>query len=362
MSYYSYSTVPKSRGLFMGASWMLVILLGALLVGCGSSSSTGGNSGSSGGSSGGSKKLTFAFMRPGPDPYYQDGQRAFVMAATQLGINTQTYFSNNSQSQELANVQDAISKHVDAIEMYAVSLSAESADVAAANAANIPIFLLYGYTKDLLPKVAGFEQVNLVEYGKAVGTWTAQHVSSGKAAVITGLLGRGDAEAYAQGFKEGLSQNTNLSVVAQLPGDWNRQKAQNATQDLITAHPDLKVLYVENEDMAIGAVLALQRAGKLSQVTVVSSNGAPYGLDAISKGQIQASSTCSPALEAVMGLRILQGVINKTTQPGHLYYSLTHFVTKDNISDANPWVPNDSDIKNFLALPLLQAVPDSQLH
>jgi hypothetical protein len=43
--------------------------------------------------------------------------------------------------------------------MYAVSLSAESADVAKANAANIPIFLLYGYDKSLLPKVAGFEQI-----------------------------------------------------------------------------------------------------------------------------------------------------------------------------------------------------------
>jgi hypothetical protein len=55
------------------------------------------------------------------------------------GITVQTYFSNNSQSQELANVQDAISKHVDGIKMYAASLSAESADVAAANAAHIPI-------------------------------------------------------------------------------------------------------------------------------------------------------------------------------------------------------------------------------
>jgi ribose transport system substrate-binding protein len=261
----------------------------------------------------------------------------------------------------LANVQDAISKHVDGIEMYAVSLSAESADVAAANAAHIPIFLLYGYSKDMLPKVAGFEQVNLLDYGKQVGDWMAQHLGDGKVAIITGLLGRGDAEAYAQGFKNGLSANSKLSVVAQLPGDWNRQKAQNATQDLITAHPDLKGLYVENEDMAIGAILALQRAGKLSQVTVVSSNGAPYGLDAISKGEIQASSTCSPALEAVMGMRILQGVIAHKTEPGHLYYSLTKFVTKANVSDANPWVPNDSDVKGWLSLPLLQPVPDSQL-
>jgi ribose transport system substrate-binding protein len=338
------------------ALFSMFVILCMMLVSCGSSSTTNNTGANTGG-----KKLTIAFLRPGPDPYYQDGQRAVVMAGQQQGITVQTYFSNNSQSQELANVQDAISKHVDGIEMYAVSLSAESADIAAANAAHIPIFLLYGYSKDLLPKVAGFEQVNLIDYGKQVGSWLSQHLNNGKVAIITGLLGRGDAEAYAQGFKDGLSTNNNLSVVAQLPGDWNRQKAQNATQDLITAHPDLKGLYVENEDMAIGAILALQRAGKLSQVMVVSSNGAPYGLDAISKGEIQASSTCSPALEAVMGMRILQGVIAHKADPGHLYYSLTKFVTKANVSDANPWLPNDSDIQRFLSLPQLEPVSDAQL-
>jgi hypothetical protein len=54
-------------------------------------------------------------------------------------------------------------------------------------------------------------------------------------------------------------------------------------------------------------------------------------------------------------------VINHKTQPGHLYYSLTKFVTKANINEANPWVPTDSDVQRWLSLPLLQPVPDSQL-
>lgn len=308
------------------------------------------------------KKLTIAFLRPGPDPYYQDGEKGAVSAAPGLGATVQTYYSNVSQAQELANVEDAISKHVDGILMYAVSLSAESADVAKANAAHIPIFLLYGYSKSLVPKVAGFEQVNLIPYGKEVGVWLGKRVKTGKGAVITGLLGRGDAEAYAQGFKDGVTASgSKLSIVTQLPGDWNRQKAYNAAQDLITAHADLNALFVENEDMAIGAVRALERAKKLPQVTVVSQNGAPYGLEAIKAGKIAASNTCSPALEAVMGLRILVGVIKKQTPPGHLYYSLTKFVTKDNTGDANPWVPNDEDIKRFLGFPILKPVAAAAL-
>ncbi len=308
------------------------------------------------------KKLTIAFLRPGPDPYYQDGEKGAQGVAPLLDATVQTYYSNVSQAQELANVEDAISKHVDGILMYAVSLSAESADIAKANAAHIPIFLLYGYSKPLVPKVAGFEQVDLMAYGKVVGAWLGKKVTSGKGAIITGLLGRGDAEQYAQGFKDGVAASgSKLTIVAQLPGDWNRQKAYNAAQDLITAHPDLNAMFVENEDMAIGAIRALDRSGKLSQVTVVSQNGAPYGLEAIQGGKIAASNTCSPALEAVMGMRILVGVIKKQTTPGHLYYSMTKFVTKANTAQANPWVPNDADVKRFLGFPLLTPVAPSRL-
>jgi ribose transport system substrate-binding protein len=355
---YSLRTIALSHRRHPGFSksgQLLIVLLASWLAASGVSSGADATPAANG------KTLTIAFMRPGPDPYYQDGQNGAVMAAPSLGAKVVTYFSNDSQSQELANVEDAISKKVDGILMYAVSLSAESADVAKANAANVPIFLLYGYDKNLLPKVAGFEQVDLIHYGKEVGTWLTKHLDAGKVAIITGLLGRGDAEAYAQGFKEGLADNKQLTVVAQVPGDWNRQKAQHAAQDLITAHPDLKALYIENEDMAIGAILALKRAGKLSQVMVVSCNGAPYGLEAISNGEIQASNTCSPALEAVMGLRVLTGVIGHTTEPSHLYYSLTVFVTKDNVKDANPWVPDESGIQKFLSLPLLTPVADSDL-
>lgn len=307
------------------------------------------------------KTLTIAFMRPAPDPYYQDGLKGAQGAAPALGATIQSYYSNASQPTELANVQDAISKKVDGILMYSLSLSAEKSEVAAANKAHIPIFLLYGYDKSLINKVAGFEQVNLVQYGKGVGTWLAAHMSSGKVAVITGRLGRGDAEAYQQGFEQGLAGNSKLKVVASVTGDWLRQPAYNAAQDLITAHPDLKAMYVENEDMAIGAINALQRAGKLKGVTIVSSNGAPYGLAAIRAGQLAASNTCSPALEGVMGMRFLTGVIRGTVKPGHLYYSLTKFVTKANVGDANPWVPTAADTKRFLSFPLLSPVPTSQL-
>lgn len=54
-------------------------------------------------------------------------------------------------------------------------------------------------------------------------------------------------------------------------------------QTLITGYPNLEAVFVQNEDMALGAIMALEEAGKQDQVAIVSQNGAPYGLESIAQ-------------------------------------------------------------------------------
>ena len=85
----------------------------------------------------GAGQMTIAFMRAGPDPYYQYGENAAKVAAGMLGIQLLDYMSNVDPATELANVRDAITRGVNGILMYAVSLSSERATVDAA-AAKLP--------------------------------------------------------------------------------------------------------------------------------------------------------------------------------------------------------------------------------
>ena len=110
-------------------------------------------------------------------------------------------------------MKDAIAEGVVAIDGYSVGLSTEDATIAAASRANIPIFLMYGYSHQYLAQkdVVGFEQVNLSPYSFPVGAWLKSHVT-GQVAVITGQLGRGDAEGYRTGFLEGLGCSGNVTA------------------------------------------------------------------------------------------------------------------------------------------------------
>jgi ribose transport system substrate-binding protein len=302
------------------------------------------------------KPLEIAFIRATGEPYYQYGSQAAEIAAKKLGVKMIIYTSNLDPAQELANVQDAIARGVDGILIYAVSLSSERAAVDAASKAGVPIFFQYGYHPDLLPKSAGFMQIDLKAFARPLGEWMAENLSGGKVAIIEGTLGRGDAEAYSEGFKEGLSKNPNLTVVTQVSAEWNRQKAYEAATNIITAHPDLVGLFVQNEDMAVGAANALERLGKLDQVTIVSQNGAPYGLDLIKAGKLKLTNANPPSIASVMALRVLLGVIRKELEPGHFYWAPTQLISKDNLEVAYRWDADEKDIEAWLTLPLPEPV------
>ena len=112
-------------------------------------------------------------------------------------------------------MQDAITKGVDGILVYAVSLSSEKAAIAQAKRAGVPIFFQYGYDPALLKDVAGFMEIDLFRFGEPVGQAIGKKVQDGEVAIVTGKLGRGDAEAFAQSFIDGLKDvGSKAKVVA----------------------------------------------------------------------------------------------------------------------------------------------------
>lgn len=359
------------------AAMIVCIAVAALIAACGSSSSnSGGGSGGSGGSSGGSgSKGTIAFLLSGPDLYYQYGLDGAKAAAAKLGYSVKVYPNPNiSPSVELANVQNAIAAGAKAIDGYSVGLSTETASIQKAQQAGIPIFLMYGYSSKYLHEkdVVGFEQTQLVPYGEGPGAYMKSHIKAGgQVAVITGQLGRGDAEGYRTGFLQALGCTGNTTAanpplscangvkyVATETGHWLRPAAYQAAQDIIGKYPNLAGMFVENEDMAVGVHTALAAAHK--NVTLVSANGAPYGLAGIKAGWLSATNTCSPSLEGLFSIRFIDAYLNKKVSGGHLYYSHTVMVDKSSVNKAVGWTffKDPAQVNHWMNAPLLTAVPN----
>jgi ribose transport system substrate-binding protein len=288
----------------------------------------------------GGDTLEIAFIQTAPFPYYERGVEGAKLAAEPLGVELSVLNSDSSAEQEIANVEDAITKGVDGIVLFSVGRASEEAALSKANEAGIPVAVLYGYAPELEDMGAVFVQADINQTGAMAGEWLAANVPSGKVAIVQGALGRGDAEAYTASFKEALAANPDLEIVGEPTGGWVRDQALTVMQDLLTAHPDLAGAFVQNEDMALGALQAIKAAD--ASVTIVSQNGSPDGLGAVETGEIAATVGWSPAQEAQMALTRLVATINEgTVADPKLCNTPVTLLTAENLDEASPWIPSE---------------------
>jgi ribose transport system substrate-binding protein len=300
------------------------------------------------------KKLKIAYIRPTNEPYYKFGYDGAKMMADAMGIELYGYVSEMKPEKELNAVEDAITQKMDGIVLMSISQTSIESSINTAYNAKVPIMMLFGYSDALKDKMVGSVQGDGKVSGRTIGKWVADNIPEGQVACIIGQPGRGDAEMYRDAFVSEMKKNPKLVYVGDLPGDWNRQKAFSQMQNLITSYPDLKACFVENEDMALGAIQALKEAGKDQQVAIVSQNGAPYGLESIGAGGIKATVGWSPSQEAQLALRTLvNNIRGKKDQPKLTITPMT-VITKANIDAATPWEPTAASTQATLKMDLSQ--------
>lgn len=132
---------------------------------------------------------------------------------------------------------------------------------------------------------------NNYELGKKAATYLQSH--KGKVLLIEGFPGSVAGLARVEGFKQNLPDN--MELIASLPGDWDRLKAANIAQDIITKHPDLSTIFAANDLMALGASEALITAGK-TDVIVIGVDGIKDAVKAIKNDRLTATIAQLPYL------------------------------------------------------------------
>lgn len=148
--------------------------------------------------------------------------------------------------------------------------------------------------------------------GEVVGKLAAEQVpEGGKCATLEGLAGQ-EAQIYrTEGFKKGI-EGSKIEIVDQKICEWDKAKAMSATDDLITAYPDLAMIFAQDDTMALGAIEAIKAAGKMDQIKVF---GLGYmgdaSKEALLAGELYGTCTQSPSWEGVtsldVALKILDG-------------------------------------------------------
>jgi len=124
------------------------------------------------------------------------------------------------------------------------------------------------------------------------------------------------------------------------------------TSQILTAHPNVQAIFVNNEDMTVGASIAIERAGKGAAIKVVSMNGSPEAPGLIHAKKLAVTYANPPSIASVLSLRLLLGVIDRKVDSGKYYHAPTLLVDAHNVDNLQRWDATPADIKAWVAMPL----------
>ena len=114
-----------------------------------------------------------------------------------------------------------------------------------------------------------------VYIGKVCGEYVADVLlpDGGKICMIEGLAGTSGNVERAEGFREGISKNPNLEIIATNNADWLREKAITVAEEMLQVHDDIDLFFCLNDPMAEGAYIAARNAGREGDIYFIGVDG-----------------------------------------------------------------------------------------
>lgn len=290
----------------------------------------GGGASSSPSVGGGGSKTVGLALSTLNNPFFvtlRDGAQA---KAKELGLTLEVADGNNDLATQVSQVEDFITKKVAVIIVNPVDSDGIVPAVKKANDANIPVITVDRASNG--GTVASHIASDNVAGAKAACDYLIKQVSSGNVVQLEGIAGTSAARDRGQGCKNAVAAQSAVKLVASQTADFDRAKGLNVMQNFLQAHPDVKGVFAQNDEMALGAVQAIVAASKGGQITVVGFDAIDDALAAIKAGKMAATIAQQPKLMGETALATAKDVIDAKTvaksQPVEV-----KLVTKDNVAD-----------------------------
>jgi inositol transport system substrate-binding protein len=208
--------------------------------------------------------------------------------ADELGVELITVDAEKSALKQIEQVESFIAQKVDVIILNPVEVEASSPAVSKAIAAGIPIV---NVNSETTVKPTAFVGSNDVESARIAMKFLAEKLGGkGNIVMIHGLMGQAAQIQREKGANEILAEYPNLKIIAAQTGEWDRAKSMDLMENWIQSYGSkINAVFAQNDEMAMGAVKALQDAGLKTKVIVIGIDAIADALQAVKKGDLDAT-------------------------------------------------------------------------
>ncbi|MBQ1613686.1 MAG: ABC transporter substrate-binding protein [Selenomonas sp.] len=296
--------MKKIIALLLAAAMMIVV------AGCGGgdqAASKGGNSGS------GSKQITMGFSQIGAESEWRTANTESIkQAAKDAGINLQFSDAQQKQENQIKAIRSFIAQGVDIIAFVPIVETGWDTVLKEAKDAKIPVVVVDRDVKlsDDSLYVAKIGTDSIKE-GNNVFKWIDEYMTKEKktprdggsqynVVVLEGTVGSSVAIRRQEGFKDALAKSANAgkyNILASQTGEFTRQKGQEVMESFLKSYgPKIDILFAHNDDMALGAIQAIEKAGLKpgKDITIISIDGVKGMFQAMIDGKANCTVECNP--------------------------------------------------------------------
>lgn len=252
------------------------------------------------------KPLVMGFSQVGAESEWRTANTVSIKdAAKKDGVTLKFADAQQKQENQVKALRSFIAQKVDVIAFSPVVESGWDTVLREAKAAKIPVILT-----DRAVNVADkslyvtFIGSDFVEEGRRAGQWLLEHAKKTPDATLNivelqGTVGSAPAIDRKAGFLEVVGKNPKMKIIRSQTGDFTRAKGKEVMEAFLKAEgKKINVLYVHNDDMAIGAIQAIEEAGMKpgKDIIIISIDGVKGAFEAMIAGKLNVTVECSPLL------------------------------------------------------------------
>lgn len=268
------------------------------------------------------------------NPFFDQMIRAAEAEAKKLGVQLEVHAPPQESDKELqfSMVENLTAKGVDAILIAPADSRGIVPALKRAADKGILVVNLDNRVDAASAAQAGLELAGYVgadneEGGRLAGRAMMGYLGGhGKVAILEGIRGADNAEARKRGFENAVAGS--LTIVAKDTAEWDTQKGYAKFQSMLAAHPEIEGLFCANDKMALGAMKAIEEAGKKGQIVVVGYDNIPDVQPYLDSGEMKATIEQHPDLMGRYGVLMAVGILEGSVPRGREFLVPLEIITR----------------------------------
>ena len=240
------------------------------------------------------------------NPFFVTLKEGAEKQAKALDYDLVVLDSQNDPAKELANVEDISVRGVKILLINPTDSDAVGNAIAVANQKKLPVITLDRAANK--GQVVSHIASDNTAGGEMAGNYIAEKLGKGaKIIQLEGIAGTSAARERGAGFAK-AAQAHDFKILASQPADFDRSKGLNVMENLLTAQPEVQGVFAQNDEMALGALRAIQAAGK-KDLVLVGFDGTDDGVKAVKGGKMAATIAQQPEKIGEIGVQTADKVL-----------------------------------------------------